>query len=737
MNNDIAVALTELAGVLSKAALAIADNPEATGESLIALIGAIEAAVDAYDQNLYEDNYQEVVRGLVDLAWAELGATVLVVGGTVLLAPGTGVVVVALSTWAVGEALTAWMGSNRFSFVPSVQDASAALDAVTLYGYAPTSDTLISSAFDDTVFGFSGDDYIVNIGGSDQIFGGLGADRLDYSARSSGISLFFNAVTALYAVTHDSGQDLIDGIDEIIGTSHNDTFVSGGTLNAPAFNGNIVAGSGDDTFLVSSHISRVIVDGGSGSDTLQLDPGYTGSVTIAMNSAPSGLATFSSGGEVFFEGCETIITTAGADAVQGNFEDTFFDLYNGNDSIDAGGGNDSIVAGDGDDVVDGGLGNDFIAGDSGVDSLSGGGGDDFLFFDAADAVVNGGAGRDVGFVTGDAGVTANLAAIDLECVIGGGGSDHFVLNSTDTLMAAGGGGNDTFEVSYGSDTCIIWGGAGADQIVYTGAYAGSLGIMIANVDGLTTENFHLFDKSMLGLGSLDWSQIDVLVLNPDSGDRIAIGDSSHDLAVGYRSVSISTSIWNGGDWEDPASHDVFEFTPSPFLTDDVTSDPGQLDEYARWNQVGYHSQSFLDGYAGPVFTTAQEIVGALWITEYEDPWKSYVRPEYYAEYIDDEWVVTDPLAQGRGFFGDGWDFEIDTEYDLSGAKYVTDWVEQGDGYRERAHYFELESHAHITEPGGWFFVGGGLSGSQIEGGGISANLTGLADDRISDWLLAA
>jgi hypothetical protein len=44
----------------------------------------------------------------------------------------------------------------------------------------------------------------------------------------------------------------------------------------------------------------------------------------------------------------------------------------------------------------------------------------------------------------------------------------------------------------------------------------------------------------------------------------------------------------------------------------------------------------------------------------------------------------------------------------------------------------------IDEPEGWFFVGGRLNGSQITGGtSIHADMTGITDTGVSDWLLAA
>jgi hypothetical protein len=165
MNDDIARALMEFAEVLYKVADAIADDPERTGEGLLLLISAIESAVEKYGSNQYEDSDRQLVRSFVDLAATEMAGLALVAGTTALLAPGAGVIAIAVATVSAGELLGQWLDTNRISFLPSVQDASSASQAITLYGYAPLGDTLTSSMHDDRVYGFSGNDYITNMGG--------------------------------------------------------------------------------------------------------------------------------------------------------------------------------------------------------------------------------------------------------------------------------------------------------------------------------------------------------------------------------------------------------------------------------------------------------------------------------------------------------------------------------------------------------------------------------------------
>ncbi len=211
MNDDIAWALLDFAEILYKAVDAIAEDPERTADGLVLLISAIEAAVEKYGSNQYEDSDRQIVRSLIDLAATEMAGLALVAGTVTLLAPGAGVVAIAVATVAAGEMLGQWLDTNRISFFPSVQDASSSTYGVTLYGYAPLGDTLTSSTHDDRVFGFSGNDYIANTGGSDAVFGGRGQDTLDYStinlASPNGIVVDATAGDGSFVVHHNSDTE--------------------------------------------------------------------------------------------------------------------------------------------------------------------------------------------------------------------------------------------------------------------------------------------------------------------------------------------------------------------------------------------------------------------------------------------------------------------------------------------------------------------------------------------------
>ncbi|HHW77825.1 MAG TPA: hypothetical protein GX399_12490, partial [Xanthomonadaceae bacterium] len=176
------------------------------------------------------------------------------------------------------------------------------------------------------------------------------------------------------------------------------------------------------------------------------------------------------------------------------------------------------------DIIQGSTGNDRINGHLGADSLFGGGGDDFIFFDFADGMnVNGGTGRDVAVALGDIGVTVDMAAQGLECVIGCDGDDTIVVSgASKSLFAAGGAGADTFHLVFGDEESprVLWGGAGADTFIFEEGMHG--GIAVVSIAGLTEEAFARLTLDDLDLGGLPLNEFRAIILNPDASDRFVV-----------------------------------------------------------------------------------------------------------------------------------------------------------------------------------------------------------------------
>ena len=274
-----------------------------------------------------------------------------------------------------------------------------------------------------------------------------------------------DSIGAGYIEPGTNGSDQIDGGDGISSpaTGFNDDRIRAGagndTIDGGLGNDLIDAGDGNDLVNLTGTFGNDTITGGTGSDTLSgasFAAGQGATVTYT-----NGSGTFaSSGGTASFNTIESIVTGAGADAINAstNAVAASFAMGAGNDSftgglgaetvdggagddvIVSGGGNDSILAGDGNDrveaedgddyvdagtgndTVDGGIGNDTLLGGIGDDQLSGGAGSDSLFGGAGNDVLLGGDGND--YLEGGAGA---------DTLTGGAGNDFFAATSGDLI----------------------------------------------------------------------------------------------------------------------------------------------------------------------------------------------------------------------------------------------------------------------------------------------------------------
>jgi Ca2+-binding RTX toxin-like protein len=356
-------------------------------------------------------------------------------------------------------------------------------------------DSFISTLHNDTVHGLAGDDTLINVGGSDEVFGGWGSDTLDYSSRADGILVHIDGLIdsvgleKTYTVQHATGTDVVSSVETVIGTSAADEFDI--CIGAGA---STVELQGDDGFTIRNSAGPsgntvAVLNGGQGFDKLYIgdDASHT-YVNLASNYAQYGMQN----------------------AVGPRFSIHEIECVLGNEGMDE-------IHGDDDENV--------LFGAGGADRLFGGGGDDFIFFDEADgANVNGGAGRDVAVAVGQDGVTVDMLDQGLEVAIGGGGADLITVGEADSgLFAAGGGSGDRFIVTNGDGFIeggprVLWGGSGADTFEFEWAsYA--RGIAVVQIDGLTEETFSSLTLADLGLGDLDLSMFQAIILNPDQDDR--------------------------------------------------------------------------------------------------------------------------------------------------------------------------------------------------------------------------
>ncbi len=390
-------------------------------------------------------------------------------------------------------------------------------------------DSLIGSADDDIINGGDGDDLIIgdylvpegfsiplpeggsivlDLGptgndtlsggaGNDVISGDDGIDTVTYAQDPGGVTVTLGLLFVPGVGTAQDGfggSDLLFGIENIIGSSFNDTLTGDSVGNV------ITAGAGDDK--VSAGGGNDTVTGGAGNDFLD---GHDGN--DVLNSG---------------EGDDTALGGGGDDTLIGGAGNDFLDGHGGDDVLNGGKGADILVGGlfgsdtasystsdigvevslttgtgsSGDargdwlidienlegsafgDILTGNFvnnkifglgGDDKISGEAGDDTLNGQLGDDFLFGGLGNDELFGEQGRDVLF--GEAGNDQLFGGDDLDELDGGAGDDRlFGEAGNDRLFGQegddqlfGGTGNDTIDGGTGVD--ILWGDGGNDTLL--------------------------------------------------------------------------------------------------------------------------------------------------------------------------------------------------------------------------------------------------------------------------------
>ncbi|NKC31013.1 Ig-like domain-containing protein [Falsiroseomonas selenitidurans] len=364
----------------------------------------------------------------------EAGGTLLgaaeVVGGVWSLAtdaalPEGATVLTAFATDVAGNVSEAGPSSSAFELTVAVGGAAlAGGDAADSLVGAAGNDLIEGGAGDDTLLGMAGNDTLVGGEGNDSLSGGEGADLVDYSDES-GVLVDLVAGTQALLLAPGTVVDVLDGIENVLGTAGGDRIYGDGAANL------LVGGDGDD--VLDGGADNDMLVGGAGSDELAGGTGfdvasYAGSAAVAVSLAAG--------------------TATGGDA-EG---DLLFDF----------------------EGLAGGNGSDTLTGDTGANLLSGNGGNDLLIGGAGADTMEGGEGFDTVSYAGSPSVTVNLATgigagghaagdilTDVEAAIGGSGSDILVGSDLANRLD-GDAGNDVLTGAAGNDTLI--GGLGNDAL---------------------------------------------------------------------------------------------------------------------------------------------------------------------------------------------------------------------------------------------------------------------------------
>ena len=327
-------------------------------------------------------------------------------------------------------------------------------------------DSLIGSEANDSLRGASGNDTLIGGIGADSLYGDGGSDWVVYSTSMAGINVTTNTGVQSGG---DAQGDYFNDIENVEGTSYNDTIVGntevntlkgmGGNDSIDGSSGNdtLDGGDGDDTIIGGSGTDNMV--GGLGKDTIS----YVGSsaavtVSLAAQTATGGHAT----GD----------TLSGFEAVVGS-------SYN-----------DTLTGTTGDDTIDGGAGND---------SMTGGDGNDTYYVDAATDVISDSSGTDQVFASATYTLASNLENLSLVGVAaiagtGNAGNNVIVGNTGNNTLDGGAGidvlrggvGNDTYIVDSSTDTIEEVDGEGTDTILSTISYTlGDYTLGTSKIENLT------------------------------------------------------------------------------------------------------------------------------------------------------------------------------------------------------------------------------------------------------------
>ena len=425
---------------------------------------------------------------------------------------------------------------------------------MTVFNGTSGADTFVGGTDADQVSGSGGSDLLSGGANNDSIFGGNGTDTLN----------------------GDGGHDTINGgaqDDVIYGGAGNDSM--DGDQGADSQYG----GDGDDTFFLTGISGFDSLVGGEGGETLgdMIDvSGVSFAFSVNMTGAESGSITFGNGSASFSE-IERFGLSNNADVFDGS-------LATGPLTIDAGGGNDSVIGGAGNDWLDGGAGsdtvignagNDTILGGTGADSLVGGDGDDtFRLANAfgSDTIVGGETGEirgdllDASGLSGAATVTlsgseagtlsasaftASFSQIErfiltgqddifnasnaaLKVTVDAGAGNDQVIGSTAGDHLSGGTGVDALYGGLGGDTLaggagadLLDGGAGTDTADYSAAGAG---VTVNLATGLGTGGDAAGD-TLSGIENLTGSGL-ADGLTGDAGGNVLDGGAGNDTLAG-------------------------------------------------------------------------------------------------------------------------------------------------------------------------------------------------------------
>ncbi|SFS10949.1 calcium-binding protein [Sphingomonas jatrophae] len=302
--------------------------------------------------------------------------------------------------------------------------------------------------------------------------GGTGADTID-------VKYVSNSNSAV-AVDLGEGDDAIIAVDRWIGQ------YGPGNLS-----GTLGAGN-DRVFAYYGYVGNWTLDGGSGTDTLDLDLGSSYGYGATMGAGVTGFEVVNLvdpyNGSGYFTGFTAndtagLIVNGAASSYSYNIK-----LGNGGQTVNGNSAGDSLVGGTGADTIHGAAGEDRIDGFGGADVVDAGDDNDAVRYRASALSITGGAGIDTLYALeggvfdlsaadqslGDTVTVTGFENFDGYSFYSGAWTDYntagaTVTGSSGANVISGSEYADVFDGNGGADTIV--GRSGADRITYRGTEA--------------------------------------------------------------------------------------------------------------------------------------------------------------------------------------------------------------------------------------------------------------------------
>ena len=332
---------------------------------------------------------------------------------------------------ATGDAITENAGEGTDNVQASASyTLSAEIENLTLTGVAAISgtgnslaNTITGNSADNALDGAGGDDLLFGAAGADALVGGLGTDTASYVGSAAvNVNLAANVATG-----GDAAGDTFSSVENVIGSSNNDTLTgdsAANSLDGGAGADAMAGGAGDDTFIVDNAGDTASENASEGTDTVRSAVTFVLGANIE-NLVLTGVANVNGTGNAL------------ANTLTGNA---------GNNVLDGGTGVDTMIGGAGDDTYHANVIGDIVT------ELLGGGTDHVIA---------------AGFYTLSANVE-NLTLTGVGATSGTGNTlDNVIIGNGAANILTGLAGNDTLNGGAGADQ--LYGGEGDDLYIVDNA----------------------------------------------------------------------------------------------------------------------------------------------------------------------------------------------------------------------------------------------------------------------------